>query len=156
MRSKLFVVASVAIAALGVGAASTAGAAGVRAHGAAAAPTVSLRSTSLGKILVNSKGITLYLWEKDKNGKSACSGDCASIWPLLIISGKPTAGPGVKASELGEYAVGKGKYEVTYYRHPLYTYVSDVKPGLTTGQGSTSFGAAWWVVSASGAAITKS
>ena len=79
----------------------------------AAAPTVSLRSTKLGKILVNSHGLTLYLWVKDKHGKSVCSAACASLWPLLLISGKPTAGRGVKASKLGEYKTSSGKYEVT-------------------------------------------
>jgi len=109
----------------------------------------------LGKILVNSKGITLYLWAKDKGGRSACSGACASVWPLLLISGKPTAGPGVQASKLGEYKTKSGKYEVTYNGHPLYTFVSDLKPGQTTGQGNTTFGGPWWVVTAAGNAITK-
>ncbi|MGA3361880.1 MAG: hypothetical protein ABSD82_07605 [Solirubrobacteraceae bacterium] len=122
---------------------------------AASAPTVSVHSTKLGSILVDAKGSTLYLWVADKHGKSTCSGPCADVWPLLIITGKPTAGPGVKASKLSEYQVSKGHFEVTYYGHPLYTYISDIKPGQFTGQGSTSFGAAWWVVSPSGAAITK-
>src|SRR5438128_1391031 len=63
--------------------------------------TVSLRKTKLGLILVNSRGHTLYLFAKDRNGKSACSGSCAKFWPPSLHSGRPTAGPGVKASMLG-------------------------------------------------------
>jgi predicted lipoprotein with Yx(FWY)xxD motif len=125
---------------------------------AASSPTVSLRSSAYGKILVNSKGFTLYLWAKDKPDKSACSGACLSVWPFVIVSGKPTAGPGVAASKLGTIAVkvgGKTEKELTYDKHPLYTFVSDVKAGIVSGEGNTSFGAPWWVVSASGSAITK-
>jgi predicted lipoprotein with Yx(FWY)xxD motif len=146
---RVLAAAAAALALLGAGA-------GAVSAGAAATPTVAVHSSKFGSILVNGKGDTLYLWAADKRGKSTCSGPCADVWPLLIISGKPVAGPGVKASKLSEYSVGKGKFEVTYYGHPLYTYISDVKPGDITGQGSTSFGAAWWVVSPSGQAITKS
>jgi predicted lipoprotein with Yx(FWY)xxD motif len=121
---------------------------------AAAAATVSVHSSAYGKILVNSKGDTLYLWVKDKSNQSECNTDCLGVWPFLLISGKPTAGSGVNAKLLGTIKV-KGGNEVTYNKHPLYTYVSDVKPGIISGEGSTSFGAAWWVVSPAGNAITK-
>ena len=152
MRIKLVPVLLVALLAVSAAAATAIGAG--RAHTATTA-TVSLRSTKLGKILVNSKGITLYLWVKDKGGRSACSGACAGVWPLLLIPGKPTAGAGVQPSKLGEYKTKSGKYEVTYNGHPLYTFVSDLKPGQTTGQGNTTFGGPWWVVTAAGNAITK-
>src|SRR5436190_2287547 len=60
--------------------------------------TVSLRKTKLGEVLVNSKGHTLYMFAKDKNGKSSCSGSCAKFWPPYLQHGKVTAGSGVKAS----------------------------------------------------------
>jgi predicted lipoprotein with Yx(FWY)xxD motif len=60
----------------------------------------------------------------------------------------------VNAKLLGTIKV-KGGNEVTYDKHPLYTFVSDVKPGVISGEGNTSFGGAWWVVSPSGSAITK-
>src|SRR5262245_11264619 len=63
--------------------------------------TVALRSTKLGSILVNSKGRTLYLFAKDRAGKSSCTGTCATYWPPLISRAKPTAGAGVKQSLLG-------------------------------------------------------
>ena len=141
------------IAAGVIGLAGVAGASAAT-YNSKAAPTVSVRSTAYGKILVNSKGDTLYLWAKDKNDKSACSGGCLAVWPFVVISGKPTAGSGVNAKLLGTIKV-KGGNEVTYNKHPLYTYISDVKPGIISGEGNKSFGAPWWVVSTAGDAITK-
>jgi predicted lipoprotein with Yx(FWY)xxD motif len=141
-------VAVVALAVLAAGGGEAAGA-----H-AAAKPTVLVRSSSLGDILVDSKGFTLYLWAPDTDGKSTCTGACLHYWPLLLVSGKPVAGPGVQASMLGRYKVRKGEYEVTYNGHPLYTFASDPAPGAITGQGNTTFGGPWWVVSPSGSAIT--
>ena len=118
-----------------------------------------MRSTSTyGKILVNSKGYTLYLWTKDKPNESACSGPCLGVWPFVIVSGTPTAGPGVNAKLLGTITVkvkGKTEHEVTYNKHPLYTFISDVKPGIISGEGSKQFPPAWWLVSPTGNAITK-
>jgi predicted lipoprotein with Yx(FWY)xxD motif len=141
------------IAAGVIGLAGVAGASAAT-YNSKAAPTISVRSTAYGKILVNSKGDTLYLWAKDKNDKSACSGGCLAVWPFVLISGKPTAGSGVNAKLLGTIKV-KGGNEVTYNKHPLYTYISDVKPGIISGEGNKSFGAPWWVVSTAGDAITK-
>jgi predicted lipoprotein with Yx(FWY)xxD motif len=121
---------------------------------AATAPTLSLRSTAYGKILVNSEGFTLYLWAVDKRNKSECSGPCLEVWPFVLVSGKPTAGPGVNASLLGTIKE-KGGNEVTYNGHPLYTFASDAKPGVISGEGNPTFGGPWWVVSAAGDAITK-
>src|SRR5581483_8539129 len=59
---------------------------------------VKTRKVSLGTILVDSKGKTLYMFAKDKSGKSSCSGACATYWPPYMTTGKPTAGPGAKAS----------------------------------------------------------
>src|SRR6476469_10521178 len=87
--------------------------------------TIKRRSTSLGKIVVDSKGHTLYLFEKDHHGKSACSGACAQNWPPLTVKGKPKAGTGLKASRLGTTKRTNGKTQVTYGGHPLYTFVVD-------------------------------
>jgi predicted lipoprotein with Yx(FWY)xxD motif len=120
----------------------------------AAAPTISLRSTAYGKILVNSKGYTLYLWAKDKKNKSNCSGACLDVWPFVLVHGKPTAGAGVNQKLLGTIKE-KGGNDVTYNGWPLYTFASDTKPGVISGEGNTSFGGPWWVVSPTGTAITK-
>jgi predicted lipoprotein with Yx(FWY)xxD motif len=118
--------------------------------------TVKLRNNSLGKILVDGKSRTLYLFEKDKHGKSACSGACATNWPPLLTKGKPKAGSGVKSSLLGTTKRSDGTMQVTYNKHPLYTFVVDKnKPGSTKGEGVDAFGAEWYVLGANGKKIEE-
>jgi predicted lipoprotein with Yx(FWY)xxD motif len=117
--------------------------------------TVALRKTALGMILVNSRGHTLYLFAKDRNGKSACSATCATYWPPLLSRVPPTAGPGVNASLLGTTRRSGGSLQVTYNRHPLYTYLLDKQAAQTKGEGSLAFGARWYAVSARGTAVVK-
>jgi predicted lipoprotein with Yx(FWY)xxD motif len=111
-------------------------------------------SNGLGKILVDSQGRTLYLFEKDQGTKSACSGACASAWPPVRDSGKPVAGTGADAAMLGTTPRSDGKAQVTYNGHPLYLYSGDSSPGDANGQGLNAFGALWQVVSPAGDAIT--
>ena len=113
-------------------------------------PSVKLASTKLGNVLVDAKGRTLYLFEADKGPMSACSGACASVWPPLMSTGEPTAGPGVAASKLGTTERSGGATEVTYNGHPLYTYAGDSAPGQTSGQGLDDYGAEWYALSAGG------
>jgi predicted lipoprotein with Yx(FWY)xxD motif len=113
-------------------------------------PSVQVRRTGLGQILVDSHGRTLYLFKKDTGGKSRCSGSCAVNWPPLLATGRPTAGSGVKASKLATTSRSDGKTQVVYNGHPLYRFVADTKPGNTNGEGLTAFGARWFVVSPAG------
>ena len=115
--------------------------------------TVAISKSRLGRILVDSKGIPLYDFVVDKHGTSACYGACAALWPPVITNGKPHAGPGVRASLLGTTKRKDGKLEVTYNHHPLYYFVTDRKPGQTTGQGVNQFGGPWWVLSPAGKEI---
>jgi predicted lipoprotein with Yx(FWY)xxD motif len=117
--------------------------------------TVSLRRTALGMILVSSKGRTVYLFAKDRGAKSSCTGTCATYWPPLVSAAKPTAGSGVKAALLGRTRRSNGAMQVTYNKHPLYTFGLDKAPGQVTGEGQLAFGAKWYGVSAAGAAVTK-
>ena len=147
------VVPLVALAAAGCGSDNnTPAASSNAAHGSSA--TVSVADTGLGNVLVDSQGRTLYLFEKDTGKTSTCTGGCASAWPPLRASGKPTAGSGVKASSLGTTPRSDGDPQVTYNGHPLYGYQGDSKAGDTTGQGIDAFGALWYVLSPSGNAIT--
>jgi predicted lipoprotein with Yx(FWY)xxD motif len=114
---------------------------------------VDVAKSGLGRILVDNKGVTLYDFPPDKGTTSVCYGACAALWPPLITSGKPVAGAGVRAGLLGTTKRKDGKLEVTYNHHPLYYFVSDQKPGQTTGQGVNQFGAPWWVISAAGKEI---
>jgi predicted lipoprotein with Yx(FWY)xxD motif len=116
---------------------------------------VSTAKTSLGRIVVKSNGRTLYLFGKDRNGKSACSGQCATFWPPLITSGKPRVTSGARASLVGTTRRADGRLQVTYNHHPLYTFVKDTKAGQTNGEGVTAFGASWHAVSPAGAKVVK-
>jgi predicted lipoprotein with Yx(FWY)xxD motif len=117
---------------------------------ARAATTLSTGGSSLGRILVDGKGRTLYLFEKDRRGRSACSGACAIYWPPLLTHGRLTAARGARASLLGTIHRTDGTTQVTYAGHPLYRYLPDAKPGQTNGQDSHDFGAGWYVLSPAG------
>jgi predicted lipoprotein with Yx(FWY)xxD motif len=121
----------------------------------AARATVAIANSRLGKILVDGKGRTLYDFPPDKLMASTCYGACAALWPPLTTTGKPIADHGARASLLGTTKRKDGKLEVTYNHHPLYYFVSDQKPGQTTGQGVNQFGAPWWVLSAAGKEIHR-
>jgi predicted lipoprotein with Yx(FWY)xxD motif len=116
---------------------------------------VAVAGSKLGRILVDGRGRTLYLFAKDTNGKSACSGACAVYWPPLIASGKLHAVAGARASLLGTTRRADGRLQVTYRHHPLYRYAGDAK-GQTGGQGLDASGGKWWVVSPSGNKIVNS
>jgi predicted lipoprotein with Yx(FWY)xxD motif len=141
----------IALVVAGCGSGSASPTKGVHAAGA----TVTVRSTSLGKVLVDSSGRTLYLFEKDHNGRSACSGSCAGNWPPVTVSGRPTAGAGVMASLLGTTRRSDGTREVTYAGHPLYRYAGDAKAGDTNGEGLNIFGAEWYVLNGAGKQVEK-
>ena len=139
--------AALAVAACGGGGAATAAA--PRTSSSISA-TVGVSNSSLGKILVNSQGRTLYLFRADVGTKSACTGACATAWPPLLATGNPTGGSGLTASKLGTTTRSDGSHQVTYNGHPLYLFAKDKKPGDVMGQGVTAFGAAWFALTPSG------
>jgi len=118
-------------------------------------PTVHVAKTGLGKVLVDSRGRTLYLFTKDSGTNSTCSGACATAWPPLHASGKTTVGGGAKASLVGSTGRSDGTPQVTYNGHPLYTFIMDKKPGDTNGDGLTAFGGSWFAVSAAGKQVSS-
>jgi predicted lipoprotein with Yx(FWY)xxD motif len=117
--------------------------------------TVKTGPSSLGRILVDAHGKTLYLWAHDKSSASTCYGDCATYWPPLLTHGKPNAVAGAKPQLLGTTRRSNGSVQVTYAGHPLYYFVQDTKAGQTKGEGLTGFGGRWDPVSATGAAVRK-
>jgi predicted lipoprotein with Yx(FWY)xxD motif len=154
------IVAAVTMGALGIAGLLTAGsiasnATSVAGNATQSSATVSLRKTALGTILVKSNGHTLYLFGKDRNGKSSCSASCAQFWPPLLSQSKPTAGLGVQASLLDTTKRSNGSKQVTYNKHPLYSYALDKQASQTKGEGSLAFGAKWYAISAKGTAIVK-
>jgi predicted lipoprotein with Yx(FWY)xxD motif len=118
--------------------------------------TVGVANENVGKILVDSQGRTLYLFERDTGTKSTCTGACAVEWPPLRATGKPTVGGGANASVVATSARSDGKPQVTYNGHPLYLFSADQKAGDTNGQGVNAFGGLWYVLSSTGKQITTS
>lgn len=138
--------------AMGSSASAGGGAYGSGASGgstSAGAATVMTASSSLGTILVDGSGRTLYLFTKDSPGTSTCTGGCLAAWPPLL--GTATAGAGVDASLLGTVTRPDGKTQVSYKGMPLYYWAQDSAPGQTSGQGVQGV---WWVVSPQGTPIT--
>jgi predicted lipoprotein with Yx(FWY)xxD motif len=108
--------------------------------------------TSLGTILVDGKGLTLYMFTKDTQGSnaSACTGQCLVAWPPLY--GKPTAGTGADDSKLGSFALPDGSIQATYNGWPLYYWKDDAKAGDVLGQ---KVGGVWFVLDRDGEPIKK-
>lgn len=160
----------ITVAACGASATTAAGsgsspaAASTGSAGAAATSTVTLSAKSVpgvGTVLVNGQGQTLYLLTSEKGGKVTCtaSNGCTKFWPEITIPKGATAakaGSGVESSLLGSVKDASGNLEVTYNGWPVYTYVGDSGPGVAQGQGLTSFGGTWYVLNASGDAVTGS
>ena len=115
--------------------------------------SVGTTRTALGRIAVDAQGRSLYLFEIDKRGHSACSGLCTSYWPPLITKGKPVALAGIKRSLLGTIRRSDGRLQVTLAGHPLYRFSGDSKRGQTTGEGLQDFGGGWDVLTPSGKKI---
>jgi predicted lipoprotein with Yx(FWY)xxD motif len=142
---------AVAVTACGGGGRSSYGrSASTATPASASGASVKLASTNLGKVLVDSQGRTLYLFEADKGPTSNCDGACATVWPPLHAAGKPTAGAGVDAAKLGALKRADDSSEITYNGHPLYTFEGDTAPGQTSGQALDDFGAEWYALSAAG------
>jgi predicted lipoprotein with Yx(FWY)xxD motif len=119
---------------------------------------VNLRKTRAGKLLVNSRGVTLYEFAKDAKNKDNCVAipNCTTVWPPLYTSGKPVARKGVRRSLLGTITLHNGRQQVTYGGFPLYTYLGDgKKPGAITGVGIVQSRGRWYGVTAAGHRVSK-
>ena len=132
------------------------GAAAFAASGSAApAARVATAPSKLGRILVDGRVHTLYLFEKDRRGNSRCAGLCTTYWPPLLTSGKPIASKGARQSLLGKIRRADGTHQVTYAGHPLYFFSGDARSGQINGEGLTDFGAGWYAVSPVGKKIDR-
>jgi len=103
------------------------------------APTVSVRRTPLGTVLVNNAGRTLYRYDKDSAGTSKCTDACASVWPPLAPSGTATYGTGLRPAMFSTITRADGTKQLAVNGSPLYTYSGDQRAGDTTGQGLGDF-----------------
>lgn len=142
---KRVLVPFVLIAALAVAAAGAAVAAGHRAK-------LKLHNTSVGKILVDGAGFTVYTFSKDTKNHDNCAtiNNCLMIWPPLQSASKAKAGPGVKGNLIGTITLASGIKQVTYNGHPLYTYIGDSGPHQTFYVGAFQSGGHWYALNAKG------
>jgi len=113
--------------------------------------------SGLGTVLVDGKGITLYLYATDEQGQpSRCYDICAVQWPPLVLPPgvtHPVAGPGISVSLLGTSPRTDGSTQITYNGWPLYIWPPDRAPGMATGQALTNAGGLWYVLTPAGKAI---
>ena len=110
--------------------------------------TIGTSSTSLGTILVDSNGKTLYYFANDipSSGASACAGQCAAIWPAFTVE-TITVSPPLSAADFGTITRADGTMQTTYKGSPLYYYASDTMPGDMKGQGINNI---WFVADVAG------
>jgi predicted lipoprotein with Yx(FWY)xxD motif len=115
----------------------------------AVAASVKVATTSLGQVLVDAKGMTVYLFTKDTagSGKSVCVAKCATTWPALTAAGAPAGAGGVDASKLGTITRDDGSTQVTYGGAPLYHFAKDSAPGDVNGE---NVGGIWFAVGVDG------
>ena len=117
--------------------------------------SVGVSQSSFGRILVDGRGHSLYIFAMDRRRMSSCYGACATNWPPLLSTGKPRVRVGAKRSLIGRTRRIDGGWQVTYNGHPLYTFVKDTAKGQTNGEGLVAFGAEWDLVSPRGARIVS-
>jgi predicted lipoprotein with Yx(FWY)xxD motif len=145
---------ALALGALGAGAGVLATA--TTPAGASAGTTLKLvKHGSLGKILVNGSGATVYIFTADSANKPTCTGGCASVWPPVTVAKgvKPKGGSGI--SGLGTVTIG-GKHQVTWDKHPLYTYTLDTGPGVVNGNGVKEGSGVWYAATKSKVSLASS
>jgi predicted lipoprotein with Yx(FWY)xxD motif len=141
-------------------AAATTPASGKSADGAAAASStassgsgvvIAVKHSKLGTVLAaGPKHTTVYLFEADKGGQSACTGACAQAWPPVTTGSQPTSSGSASSAKLGTITRADGTKQVTYNGHPLYFFVKDGDAEDAYGQGQKAFGADWYVVAPNG------
>ena len=118
--------------------------------------TLKLTGSADGRVLADEKGHSVYLFDKDEEGESYCSGACAAVWPPLETSTAPSAGAGVQSAALGTIKRDDGDLQVTYHGHPLYYYAADAStPGKTKGEDINQFGDEWYLVNAHGEPVAR-
>ncbi|WP_226657745.1 hypothetical protein [Leifsonia sp. LS1] len=119
--------------------------------GSASATVLTTGDTSLGTVVVDGAGLTVYVFDKDtqNSGKSSCSGACAAQWPAVEAGAATPAVTGVSGT-VGTITGVDGKRQVTLDGWPLYTFAGDSSAGDVTGQG---VGGIWWAVTPGGSKI---
>ena len=119
----------------------------------AAPAAVTARNSDYGRILFDGRGFALYAFDRDRRGRSTCSGACAKAWPPFVVARRPQAGRGARASLVGTTRRSDGRLQATYAGKPLYFYVGDRTPGQVLCQNVREFGGLWLVVRPNGTLV---
>ena len=154
MKRAPLLLAGLILAATSVAAAASSAGGAARAQDSRAAK-IQLRHTEVGKVLVDSSGFTVYRFSKDPRNSDTCvkiSG-CTNLWPPLMSSGRPVAGPGVRSALLSTIKLPGGGRQVTYAGHPLYRYSAATEKGETGYVGAQQFGGSWYALNAAGGTV---
>jgi predicted lipoprotein with Yx(FWY)xxD motif len=112
---------------------------------------LSVSQTSLGKVLVDGQGMTLYMLSADSHDHSTCTSQCLQFWPPVA-----PGGAGQLSVAMGHTATPDGTAIATVAGHPVYTFSQDHRSGDVNGEGLNEFGGIWYAVSPSGQAVTSS
>jgi predicted lipoprotein with Yx(FWY)xxD motif len=118
--------------------------------GAATAASAQLADSSLGEILVDGEGNTLYGFTNDEDGSPTCTGGCATAWPAQLVEGDPVFGEGLDAGVFTLVDGAEGGQQLKAGKWPLYRFSGDEAPGDVNGQGS---GGVWFAVGADGSLL---
>lgn len=150
---------ALAFAACGSKSSNPSAAPATTAAGAPAGVTIATANVpTVGRVLVNGDGKTLYLLSSEKGGKLTCTdtNGCTNVWPDTELPAgvtAATAGSGVQASMLGTVKGSSGALYVTYAGWPLYTFAHDAGPGTANGEGIVSFGGTWMALTPAGTPV---
>ena len=115
----------------------------------AAGTKITARGSEFGKMLWGPRRQAVYVFERDRAGKSRCYGSCAKAWPPVYTSGRPQARGGVRQSRLGATRRRNGRLQVTYAGKPLYYYVNE-GPGEVLCHDVYLNGGLWWAIGIDG------
>jgi len=153
-RVGLLAAAATVLLAAGCGSGTAASGGGSSPAKSVSGGVLGVATTSLGPVLVNGKGLTVYLLTADSPGHSTCSAQCLQYWPVVPGPAGTSSVKGVSAA-LGAAKATSGASVLTAAGWPLYTFVKDQAPGDVTGEGVKTFGGTWYAVSPAGAPVIK-
>jgi predicted lipoprotein with Yx(FWY)xxD motif len=114
------------------------------------AQAVQVAETSLGDVLVDGEGMTLYGFTDDADGTPTCTGDCAATWPALLVEGEPAIGDALDPAVFSTVDGAEGGTQLKAGEWPLYRFSGDSAPGDVNGQGS---GGVWFAVAPDGTLV---
>jgi predicted lipoprotein with Yx(FWY)xxD motif len=110
---------------------------------------IQVGESQFGTMLFGPRDQAIYVFERDRKGKTVCYGECARAWPPVFANGMPRAAKGVRKSLLGTVRRRDGRRQVTYAGKPLYYYAHE-GPGEVRCHNVNLNGGFWWVLAPDG------